>query len=294
MWRRMEGYNFFYYYCSECEAPIVYFRDISYPVQCGTFCQSKFEAKLFDFLGYGYKEIDMAKLFLENAIASGDLHQMKRENISYLDGIFLDEQERLKPVEAHEVDSLPRSKLVQYCNQKGFYSIPTTELIEFLESEIECKDKALEIGAGNGVYGRTLGIKMVDNYMQHPKNKNKFNMAYYAMKEVGITTVPYGDDVEEKDAKDAISLYKPNVILAAWFTQKYNPRKPHMKGNMYGVSYQWMFNRKHVDKIILIGNKNVHSNVDIMHLPHRELELPGDLFSRAMNRGNDRVFIWEK
>ncbi len=44
---RMEGHDYFYYWCSECQEPVVAIRSIDYPVQCSIQCKDIFEAKLF-------------------------------------------------------------------------------------------------------------------------------------------------------------------------------------------------------------------------------------------------------
>ena len=216
------------------------------------------------------------------------------QDISDLEEQLLDDQGRLKPCSAEFLRSVPHQKLVYFCNTKGFYSIPTYELLDKLRGYLPENDLTIEIGAGNGVYGRELGVKMTDNYQQHPKNERKFKGVVASYMAVGQALVPYGDDVIELDAKTAVQNFKPHTILGAWVTQKYNPRKPHMKGNMHGVPYQWIYSRKHVRQLILIGNKNVHSNVEILKHDHVEIECKDILFSRALQEGNDRIYIWQK
>ena len=236
----------------------------------------------------------MNHMFLNNALHSNDAKVMEARDVSYLDELLLNADKRLKPVFASELRKVNHIDLIYWCNINGYYSIPSIELMDTLREYLPEDKKLLEIGAGNGVYGRHLNVRMTDNFQQHPKNRARFRNSIASREKAGLGLVPYGDDVEECDARDAISLYKPNVVLAAWVTQKYNPTKPHLKGNMYGVSYQWILNRRHVDSIILIGNKRIHKNIDIMDKPHIELECSGTIFSRAFDEGYDRIFIWNK
>ena len=232
--------------------------------------------------------------FIRNMLQHTRGVTIEKQDVRYLEALLLDELGRLKPVPASLLSQIPRLDLIYFCNVHGFYSIPSVELIDLLMGSIPNIEKTIEIGAGNGVYGRCMNIKMTDNYQQHPKNRNKFNNCIAAYERIGAALVPYGDDVEERDARDAVSYYKPKTVIGAWVTQKYNMRRPHMKGNMFGVPYQWIYNRKHVEQIILIGNKNVHGNVEIMRHPHEEIQCDDLLFSRAIDSGNDRIFIWNK
>ena len=236
----------------------------------------------------------MISQFLQNIIKSNGASFQQHRDVSYIADLLLDENGRLQPVPAAMLRDIPHEDLVYFCTISGFYSIPSIELLDLINDYIEPNNKTIEIGAGNGVYGRDLGLCMTDNFMQHPKNRHKFNNCIQAYESAGQCLVPYGEDVEEMDAREAVRLYKPHTVLCAWVTQKYNPMQPHKKGNMFGVPFHWVYNRASVKQIIMIGNTNVHSNVDIMKQVHEEIRCDDILFSRAMQQGNDRIFIWHK
>ncbi len=236
----------------------------------------------------------MNSIFLANLARSGQGKLTQHRNVEYLKEMLLDEYGRLQAIPATELRSIPHLDLVYFCNVYGFYSIPSTEFMQLLGNCITHHDKAVEIGAGNGIYGRNLGLKMTDNYQQAIKNRRKFNNCISVYEKAGLGLVPYGDDVVEMDAQEAVRIHKPKTVLGAWVTQKYNSWIPHKEGNQYGVPYKWIYERSHVKQIILVGNTAVHHNVDILDKPHEEIKCKDILFSRAFEQGNDRLYIWNK
>ena len=197
------------------------------------------------------------------------------------------------PAPAKKIKDLGDEKIRFFCLEQGMYSVPTDEVIDLVDSLILNKDKAVEIGAGNGVYGRTLGIKSTDNFMQHPKNRAKFKNCIAAYEKTGQPLVQYGDDVLELDAKDAVRQFKAETVVAAWVTHKYNHTKPHLEGNMFGVDFDWILNRSHVKRLILIGNHNTHQNNPIMKREHQEYKVDGNMVSRSVRPELDCVFVWD-
>ena len=73
-------------------------------------------------------------------------------DINYLDEIFL-ENNILKILPASEYAKVPYWHLRLFCHNKGFYSLPTLELIEWLREQI-ADEVAIEIGCGHGAIGR--------------------------------------------------------------------------------------------------------------------------------------------
>ncbi len=233
--------------------------------------------------------------FLENMIRGGAARPAMHEDITMVEELLLNKDGKLRAVPADDLRKIPHQKLVYFCNVYGFYSVPTIELINIIDGYLPSHEKTIEIGAGNGIYGRKLDIPMTDNYMQHPKNRAKFRNCISAYEKAGLGLVPYDEkNVHEMDAKEAIRMHKPHTVFGAWVTQKYSAKTPHKQGNMFGVPYQWIFERQSVKQIILVGNTNVHSNVDIMKHPHEEIRCDDILFSRAFEQGNDRIYIWKK
>lgn len=229
-----------------------------------------------------------------NACMSGAVRFMEDRDIEYIAKLLFDENGTFCPLPAATLSKIPQEDLMLFCNKYGIYSVPSLELIEFIDSLIPDKEKCIEIGAGNGIYGRKLGIKMTDNYMQHRKNRYRFNNVIAAYEQANVGLVRYGKDVEEREGREAVRFYKPTTVFASWVTQKYNPTQPHKKGNKYGIPWRWILNRQHVEQIIFVGNKVTHDNMEIMNLPHEEHQCTGTIFSRAIHSDQDRVFVWRK
>lgn len=232
-------------------------------------------------------------MFNQNSfITNGSAVKLKIVPIEHLEGVLLDTHGHLKPVEAACLNEFSHLEIVNFCHKHGVYTIPTFELLEFIKTKFINPDKTIEIGSGNGVYARNLGIRGTDNFMQHIKNERKFPgvSAYYSA--FGQPAVFYGDDVEEIDGQEAVRKYKAETVFCSWVTHKYRVNRHELGGNMYGVDFEWILKRAHTKRVILVGNKKVHQNNPIMKLEHEEIELPEFIFSRAFEPGNDRVFIW--
>jgi hypothetical protein len=164
------------------------------------------------------------------------------------------------------------------------YSIPTTELIEFLKDEIG-ELKAIEIAAGSGTICAALGIKGTDNFMQDVPQVR----AYYET--FRQTPVQYGAHVERLDGNAAVKKYRPDVVVAAWCTHKYDPTQPWRGGNQFGVDEKILF-RKTNKKYIMIGNEKVHAQKPLLSLPHRVVKEPW-IISRAFDSSKNVIYIWE-
>jgi hypothetical protein len=207
-------------------------------------------------------------------------------NITYLKELLLDENGCLRVVPYSRLMNVPQEHLSQFCMEHGIYAIPKQELIDFLREEISGNEEStIEIGSGNGVICKALGIRGTDNYMQEiPEIKLHYQM-------LGQATVPYGKHVERLDALKAVQKYKPDIVVAAWVTHKYNPREPWREGNMYGIDEKKLLDK--VQKYIVVGNEKVHDKKPILSLPHRKVKAPW-ILSRSMNPEKNVIFIWEK
>lgn len=203
-------------------------------------------------------------------------------NILPLEALFVKEG-NIFPVPFKEIQDFSQESISYFCVKYGLYQVPTTELIEFLNSEIPDKITTLEIGSGNGGIGRALGVKLTDNKMQLWPNIKKYysNMAQ--------ETVNYGDDVEEISANDAVIKYRPEIVLGCWVTQKWYPG---MKmGNPHGIDEYRMFSDG-IRKYILCGNKNVHGkNKLIKIMPPRKFIFLW-LISRSLKREDNVIYIF--
>lgn len=204
---------------------------------------------------------------------------LENQNIEKIEAALLKNgQLQIYPAEFYERFTFNELKV--FCFIYGIYQIPTLELIEFLKKEIV--GTAIEIGSGNGVLGRWLGIPATDSRMQEfPDVKPVYDL----MKQ---PTVQYGDNIIKLEALEAVNQFNPDTVIGSWITQ-YDPTSKI--GNPYGVRENEIL--KKVDKYIMIGNVNTHYNKDIMFKPHRKLFFPW-LISRAANQRLNVIYIWEK
>lgn len=209
---------------------------------------------------------------------------LPRCDILPLEALFVKEG-NIFPVPFKEIQDFSQESISYFCVKYGLYQLPTTELIEFLSSEIFSKDAAIEIGSGNGCIGRALGIKLTDNKMQTwPNIKKLYN-------NLAQEPVRYGEDVEEISANDAIIKYKPDVIVGCWVTEKWYPGMRN--GNMWGIEEYRMFNDG-IKKYILCGNKNVHGKSKLVKImPPKKYKFPW-LISRSLKREDNIIYIFNK
>lgn len=219
-------------------------------------------------------------------IKASDISMIKNENISYLDEMLLDSDGKLIVLPYKVLKDVPRNHLVLFCVKKGFYSIPTQELIDFLKEEIgDAYDQTIEIGSGNGVYSRELGIRGTDNLMQlAPKVRELYE-------NMGQAIVPYGADVEKIDAVAAVKKYKPKIVIGAWCTHKYNPQEHWRGGNEFGINEKAILSK--ADKYIHIGNESAHDKKPILSKKHRAIKEDW-ILSRSQHDKKDVIYIWEK
>jgi hypothetical protein len=207
---------------------------------------------------------------------------LQNKDVSYLDEILMRDG-KLIPVSYAKIQEVSKEDIRIFCVKKGIYCIPTTELIEFLREEINGR-KAIEIGSGNGAIGRTLGITMTDSFIQLSHDvKDAYDM-------FGQAKVPYGDDVQRYEASDALRRFKPEVVVAAWVTHKYNMRNHMAKGFSFGVDENKILEK--VKRYIFIGSQSVHSGKPIHSVSKREVRAPW-LVSRSQF-DDEVIWIWEK
>lgn len=153
----------------------------------------------------------------------------------------------VKPLPAAVVAKFSWEKLRLFMHKYGLYTMPTVELIDYLSGLIRGK-RAIEIGAGMGVIGRSLGIPITDNKMQNwPQIKAHYDLFRQP-------TIQYPDDVEELDAMDAVKKYKPDIVLGSYITHKWRPGM--QVGNQYGVDTLELIRR--APEYYMIGNLETH------------------------------------
>lgn len=209
-----------------------------------------------------------------------------KKDISTLNNLLLKEGE-LQILPYEYLKPFSQNEISQFCVENGFYVVPTVELVVFLQNEIgeNNNDKAMEIGAGHGAISRSLNIRAIDNFMQL---KPEIKALYDNLKQ---EIVPYGKHVEKMDGNEAIKKYKPNVVIGAYATHKYNPKEHWRGGNAYGFNEKLILER--VKKYIHIGNKSTHSKKPILKYRHREIKEEW-IVSRSQHIGENVIWIWEQ
>lgn len=175
-----------------------------------------------------------------------------------------------------------------FCLLNGLYCLPTTELLDLLNALIMERSpsrNAIEIGSGNGSLGKGLGIPSTDSFLQDDPSIK----AHY--RNLGQPTITYGKHVIKIDANKAVSEMKPDVVVGAWVTHRFDEKEPERGGNAFGVDEDTIISQ--VNRYIIIGNKAVHGLKPVMNKVSKVIE--GDfLFSRSLqNAGQEAIFIWD-
>lgn len=171
-----------------------------------------------------------------------------------------------------------------FCAVHGLYCVPTTELIAWLLREIVSQHETIEIGAGNGVLARALGIVATDNKMQlWPEIAMMLRLQKQG-------TVNYGPNIVEYEAAEAIRILQPEAVIGAWITHRYDSEAHWRGGNAYGVVEQEIL--RHA-RYCFIGNRAVHSPKPLLQLAHQEYSFPW-LVSRSLSPEENFIAVWEK
>lgn len=173
-----------------------------------------------------------------------------------------------------------------WCLRRGFYSLPTLELVEFLKGLIG-SDSAIEIGAGHGALGRALGIPMTDSHML---GRDDVAEMYRA---TGQEVATYPADVEKLTALEACEKYRPRVVLGAWITHRYSPDRKDRGGNSYGVDESRMLSKGYLRRYIMVGHDRVHRLKPLLDRRH-ETHRPMGLVSRSPDREKNAVWVWSR
>lgn len=185
---------------------------------------------------------------------------------------------------------LPASELAEtswqeratFGHHRAMYVLPTVELVEWLRVFIGNRS-AVEVGSGCGALARAVGMRATDNYLQtFPEVASLYRMA-------GQPLIEYGPDVERIDANEAARLYRPDVIVGAWMTHRYNPAEHGRGGSVYGPDFDDLL--EHCADLVLICNTSTHALHPMLARPHQRITPPW-LFSRAQT-GRDFIGVWK-
>lgn len=212
------------------------------------------------------------------------------EAIANLDAWLLDERGRVRVRAAEDFRKAPRWILSTWCHLRARYSLPTRELLDWLQDWIGGRT-AIEVGAGMGDLGLRLGIPMSDSAVQvlEPDLRR-----YYSVLGTAPTDPPA--DVERIDANAAVQKYRPDVVIASWLTQRYQPGdegdgagRPKVGSSVYGPDEFAILAGCRV--YIHIGHDGTHHDKRLLGRPHQCFRFPG-LVSRGRD-GGEIVHVWE-
>jgi hypothetical protein len=205
-----------------------------------------------------------------------------------LDRVLLDDKGRLRVLPAAVYEQIDWMTLRLWCHHRAYYSLPTSETVERLRAIIGDRD-AIEVGAGNGVYGRALGIPMTDSWCQTLPD---VALMYMMSRQ---PTIKYPADVERLDAVAAVRKYNPKVVVGAWVTHWIDPNLPPPPGggNMYGLREDLILDHPSVETYIVVGNLTTHAHKPLRSRPHQIIRQPW-VWSRASKPDDDCIFVWDK
>lgn len=199
--------------------------------------------------------------------------------------LALDTNGELRVLPASFWAETTRDERVLFGLRHGLYCFPTVELVEWLKRAIGDRS-AIEIGSGNGVLAKALGIPATDNHMQEwPEIRAVYELTKQP-------TVTYGANVERMDALEAVAHYKPQVVVAAWVTHKYALLRAAHGGNVHGVEEVEML--RQIETYLFVGNRSTHAGKALWAQPPAEYVEAPWLVSRAMGEAPNFLARWER
>lgn len=201
---------------------------------------------------------------------------LPHHDVRYLDPLLRDSAGVLQVVPASVYAGIPHQHLQIWTHLNACYGLPTTELVDFIQQVIHGRS-AIEIGSGNGVLGKALGIPCTDLKAQEIP---EVRALYIQMKQ---PTIRYGAHVEHLEALAAVRKYKPRVVVGSWVTQVSDGSR---QGAVFGVDEEALL--RQVETYILFGSLRNHGDKAICRRPHKVLQQPW-MRSRADDAA---LFIW--
>jgi hypothetical protein len=202
---------------------------------------------------------------------------------------------RIKVLPSAVLAKIPIDLLQWYCVTHGVYGIPSVELIEHLRELLPPED-SIEIGAGNGVFGRALGLRMTDSFQQLSVEGRAADMLRHAQQ----VPVQYGSDVEKLDALAAIRTYKPKHVFGSWVTHKYRPERHELGGNEEGIDDLAVCRK--IETYVVYGNDKVHfaktklleeaRQAKKIKFDFKKIYSPETYFSRGFTPAANCLMVW--
>jgi len=203
-----------------------------------------------------------------------------------LDEVMENGQLRVVPTAFYE--RFTQDDISGFCLRHGLYCVPTTELVDKINElilEVSPTRSGIEIGSGNGALGKALGIPCTDNHMQDDPTIRAY---YQSMQQ---PTVQYGSHVERLDAEAAVERYRPEVVVAAWVTHKFNESDPDRGGNMFGVDEIAMLGK--IKRYIFVGNFYTHQSKPLLGVPH-SVHAGEVCVSRSLRPRGNAIVVWDR
>jgi hypothetical protein len=186
---------------------------------------------------------------------------------------------KIKPYSFYK--GVNENELKFFLHQNAIYVLPTTELIDWLKENII--GTAIEIGAGHGAIGRALNIPTTDSRMQErPEIK-------FIYESSGQPVIKYNNDIEKLDAIQALDKHKPDTVIGAFITHKYDERIGN--GNAFGVQEELILQR--TKRYINICNKVTHKDKPILKVKHKEYKFDW-LITRAVNQNENAIIMFDE
>lgn len=214
-------------------------------------------------------------------------HILPNKDVSYLDKMLLNDKGLLRVLPASVLRAVEPPDLSIWGNKKGVYCFPTVELIDWLRDRIGGRT-AVEICSGNGSIGRALGITRTDSYIQTTPEMRQ----YYRMYNQQPIDPP--EDVLRYEALQAVRHFRPQVVVASFATQLYQPGDegpPKIGSSVYGVDELAMYPL--IEAYYMVGNLEPHGDKRLFKYPHERLHFDW-IVTRSMTPEINRIFVWEK
>ena len=219
-----------------------------------------------------------------NAIMT-PMQAIQPADIAYLDKILMPEGLLIAhPSKVYE--DIPYDHLRLWCHTHAIYGLPSVELLDLLRTLFE--GVTIEIGGGDGVFGRELHIPSTDSYIQ---NSPEMRLYYQALQQ---PTVKYGTNVFAMDAVDAAKHFGARTVFGSWVTQKTTDSDPVNTAGCFAGIDEFALSRL-VKRYIVFGNKRIHADKKIFKLPGiRVDEYAGAyMWSRAAAPTENRVWVFD-
>lgn len=195
---------------------------------------------------------------------------------------FIDEDKHVKVMPASAYKPTTHEWRATLGHYHSAFVLPTDELVAWLKLKIGGRS-AIEIGSGNGVLAKALGIPATDSYLW------ELPEVQLAMAQMHQPTQRYGKHVEKLAAEQAVDKHRPQVVIASWIVHPYADKHPERKGSMYAPNEGYILDN--CEAYIHVGNRDVHRFKPLLSRPHETIR-PDWLYSRAFNKSPDEIRVW--